>query len=269
MAGHRWWIPAAAVTVLVLAACGGVQGTPSANPSSPHVSEEPEAWDLVAIGDSMVAGYGVLPDDVYTRVYARLLGEELGLTVNVLEHVDARDPGRIADWIEVLTSDESLRSDLARAEIVTVFLGFHDIGMAVFEECSGAWPDPLEACFREATAPMPDDFDELFAQIRDLVPDGIPILMGYDGGLPPLPQYETQPYWQEMRRILVDDWRPGLYAAAEAHDVTVIGWYEALNGPAGEALHPEFLTADQGHFNPAGHRFLAELHLAQDGLGNE
>lgn len=254
------------VAVLVLAACG--PGTsPIGSSQSPSVTVMPTAWDLVAIGDSMVEGYGVAPDEGYVQVYAARLGEELGVTVDVQTY----SFDEIADGIQQLASDESLRLDLAKAEIVLLFFGFHNIGNAILgSECTGDWP-ALEPCLRAATGPMPDAFDAYFARLRTLAPDRIPVLHGYDGGLPPLAvdEYQTQPYWPEMRRILVDDWRPGLYAAAEAHDVTVIGWYEALNGPDGEALHPEFLQADRAHFNAAGHRFLAELHLAQDGLGNE
>jgi hypothetical protein len=268
---------------LVFVACAGDGGDSTGLPSressttrsASSVGEQQASWDLVAIGDSMVAGEGVWSEEVYTRRYAVHLGDELDVTVDVHDYGSGELRRTVAVWNEIVGSDESLRADLAEAEIVLIFLGFHNIGLVTLgpDGCEGDWPDPLETCLREGTASMPADYDQLFAQIRELVPAEATILVGYDGGLPmeaPLFQeWLAEPFWPEIKRILVDDWRPGLYAAAAAHDAIVIPWYEAMTGPNDESLHPEFLTSDGGHFNAQGHRFLAELHLANDGLGND
>jgi hypothetical protein len=70
---------------------------------------------------------------------------------------------------------------------------------------------------------------------------------------------------------LDNNWRPGLRAAAEANRATVIGFKAAISRPNGEPTPEQrgFMQADGLHFTAEGHRFLAELHLAQDGLGNQ
>lgn len=251
------------LTVLVLAACGG--------DSSPKTISAPGPWELVALGGSMATGYGVEPKEAYTRVYAALLAEEQGVTVRVLDH-STNAPRPLAAWIEVLANDASLRSDLAKAEIVTIFDGTHNLGVA-FEGCRGDWPE-LKPCFEAATAPIPADADRLLAEIRKLVPGQAIILWGYDGGAVPAAWWDAwsgEPYWPEMKRILFDSWRPGLRAAADAHGAIVIGFKAAISRPNG-APTPEqrrFMQFDGLHFTAEGHRFLAELHLAQDGLGKQ
>jgi lysophospholipase L1-like esterase len=253
-----------ALMTLVLVACGGG--------SSKQTSiTAPGPWDLVALGGSMATGYGVEPKEAYTRVYAALLAEEQGVRVRVLDH-SSNDPRPLAVWIEVLANDASLRSDLAKAEIVTIFDGTHNLGVA-FEECGFHSPE-AKACFEAATAPIPADADRLLAALRKLVPEQAIILWGYDGGAVPPAWWDSwsqEPYWPEMKRILFDNWRPGLRAAADAHGATVIGFKAAFSRPDGEPT-PEvrgFMQADGLHFTAEGHRFLAELHLAQDGLGDQ
>ncbi len=185
----------------------------------------------------------------------------------------SNDPRPLAVWIDLLASDESLRSDLAEAEIVTIFDGTHDLAVALYGGCSGAWPE-LKPCFEAATASIPADADRLLAAIRRLVPEQAIILWGYDGGaIPPAwwDAYSGEPYWPEMKRILFDSWRPGLRAAADAHGATVIGFKAAIARPNGEPTPEQrgFMQADGVHFTAEGHRFLAELHLAQDGLGKQ
>jgi hypothetical protein len=252
-----------ALMTLVLAACGG--------DSSPKTISAPGPWDLVALGGSMATGYGVEPKEAYTRVYAALLAEEQGVRVRVLDH-SSNDPRPLPVWIEVLANDASLRSDLAKAEIVTIFDGSHNIAVALLEECYGDWPE-RKACYEAATASIPADADRLLAAIRKLVPEQAIILWGYDGAIPPAwwDYWSQEPYWPEMKRILFDNWRPGLRAAADAHGATVIGFRAATSRPNGEPTPQtrQFMQADGAHFTAEGHRFLAELHLAQDGLGNQ
>ena len=256
-------IAALTMTVLLLVACGG--------DSSPKTISAPGPWDLVALGGSMATGYGVEPKEAYTRVYAALLAEEQGVRVSVLDH-SSNAPRPLAVWIDVLANDASLRSDLAKAEIVTIFDGTHNLGVA-FEECFGDWPE-RKACYEAATASIPADADRLLAAIRKLVPEQAIILWGYDGGAVPAAWWDAwsdEPYWPEMKRILFDSWRPGLKAAADAHGATVIGFKAAVARPNGEPTPEQrkLMQADGLHFTAEGHRFLAELHLAQDGLGKQ
>ncbi len=241
---------------LTVTACG--DATTAKDGSPPQAT-----WDLVALGDSAVDAPGVRPDEVYVRQYAALLADELNITVSVRTHTTG---DLLADWIDIVATDRILRADLAEAEVVTIWLGFHDIGYAVFGGCSGDWPDPLKACFREATASMPAEFDELVGSIMDLVPEEATVLVA-DIGIPPAvsDRWSGEPFWTEMRRILFERMRDSIHAAAEANGATVVHTYEAgMSHP-----NPEFVLGDRIHLSPEGHRFLAELHAAQDGLGSQ
>ena len=256
-----------AVGTAAIAGCGGAGGAEKGAATSARTVAKAN-WDLVAIGDSTAAGYGVRPEEAYTRVYARLVADELGVAVTVHDHATWAQR-TLGDWYDVVGADESLRSDLGGAEIVTVFVGAHNFAGAVFGGCTGAWPKPLAACFRASTSSMPRDFDRLLGAIRMIVPERATILVGYDGGLPPkvYALWSSTPYWPDMLRILVDGWRPGLLAAAKAHDARIIPFKDAMYGDHDENLHPEFVQSDQIHLNREGHRFLAELHAEHDGLG--
>lgn len=258
----RSFVVAMAAITLAMAACGRPTTAPPGGLTT-------ATWDLVALGDSMATGYGVGLDEVYTQQYAALLEDELDITVTVRSHA-TNELTTVAEWVEVVATDESLRTDLREAEIVTLWLGFHDIGEAVFGGCTGDWPDPLKACFEEATASMPSDFDELLASIKDLVPEEATVLMA-DIGIPPavLDQWSGKPFWPQMKHLLFDRMRDSVHVAAGANGVTVVHSYEALVGPNGEVPYPQFLQSDRIHLNAEGHRFVAELHAAQDGLGNE
>lgn len=258
-----------AVGASAIAACGG-DGAAEEAVTAPATTVATAKWDLVAIGDSTPGGYGVLPDEVYTRVYARMLADELGVGVTVRDHATWAQR-TLADWYGLVRSDDSLKHDLAGAEVVTLFVGPHDFVDALMGGCTGAWPDPLEACFRAATASIPRDFDRLLGAIRGVVPERATILVGYDGGLP-LAFYEdwsSRPYWPAMKRIFVDEWRPGLQAAAKAHNATIIPLNDATHGKDGKPLQPELSQSDKVHFNREGHQFLAELHAANDGIGDK
>jgi hypothetical protein len=178
----------------------------------------------------------------------------------------------VAEWNEALASDEQMQADLRGAEVVIVWLGYHNIVPALlFGECGGiGWPDPMRACLQEATETMPTDFDQLLGTIGGLVPEGAVVMIGNQGvAALQVEHWGPQPFWPELKAVAFDGWWQGIETAAAAHGAIVVHSAEALNGPDGnQVLHPEFVLADQLHLNAAGHRFLAELFLAADGLGD-
>ncbi len=146
-----------------------------------------EVWDVVALGDSLVAGWGVLsassysPEEAFPGVYARLLAEQLGIETALHSYYPSQsfaDVRTVAEWNQELATDEEMRADLQGAEVVLVWLGYHNIVPAlVFGSCGIEW-EPLKACLEEATATMPADFDELLGTIRSLVPEGAIVMIG-------------------------------------------------------------------------------------------
>lgn len=234
-------------------------------------------WDLVALGDSNVAGWGAVtgstysPPDAFPGVYGRLLSDEQG--VNVVLHSYYPDQlgnevRTIAEWADVVRADTSMRTALAGAEVVELLIGYHDVIPALlFGACPADWP-ALRDCLDRATAPMPAAFADLYGQIADLVPEGATVLVN-DYGIP-VPVYRrwgSEPYWPEFRRAAFEGWRDALEAAALAEGFTVVHTYAALNDEDGVPRPTDrALTGDGWHFNADGHRLIADLMLEQDGL---
>jgi len=234
-------------------------------------------WDLVALGDSNVSGWGVRTDEPYSPqaafpgVYAGLLGAEQGVTV-VLHSYYPDQLGNewrtIAEWTDVLRADASMRADLAGAEIVVVLIGFHDLLPFVLGgACPSGWPE-LRDCLVDMTASMPADFDTLYGEIASLVPTGATVLVN-DYGIPG-PTYDrwsSESFWPEFRKVFFEDWRDGLEAAAVKHGFTVVHSYAAMNDPDGKPVwDSSAVTSDGWHFNAEGHRICAEIILAEDGF---
>jgi hypothetical protein len=59
------------------------------------------SWDLVALGDSTPAGYGVGLDRSYVQIYAEYLKEDLGVTVDVHNYATG-SPRTVANWVETV-----------------------------------------------------------------------------------------------------------------------------------------------------------------------
>jgi lysophospholipase L1-like esterase len=276
------------VLAVILAGCGDDTGvsttvttvvlTTTVAPTT--TTSASSVWDVVALGDSLVAGWGVRSDEPYTPeeafpgVYARSLGEELGVETVLHSYFPdqlGNEVRTVAEWNAVLASDEQMQADLQGAEVVVIWLGYHNIVPAlVFGSCGSEWPEPLRTCLQEATETMPADFDELLGTIQSLVPEGTVVMIGNQAVAPmQIEDWGSQPFWPELRAFAFDGWWEGIETAAAAHGAIVVHSAEALCGPDGnQILHPNFVLPDELHLNAAGHRFLADLFLAADGLGD-
>jgi lysophospholipase L1-like esterase len=292
--------------MLVLAACGsGSPGStgetttppPATEAASPSISPSPtgsdpdttfigtfeptggsaKTWNLVALGDSTTSGWYVRndgtfhPGEAYPGVYAGMLAEEQGVNVTLHSYFPSQSGNEVrsvADWNAILADDEAMRADLAAAEVVVVWIGFHNIVPAVFfGQCSGDWRE-YARCVRSTTRTMPADYDELFATIERLVPEGATVLAGNMGVAPfIIERWAEDPHWPEVKRAVFDEWIEAIEEAALAHGARVVDTYRALGGPNGDALlHSGFSAADGLHFSAKAQRFLAEVHIDQDGL---
>ena len=240
-------------------------GTPSAT------------WDLVALGDSNVSGWGVRGDESFTPeaafpgVYGGLLADQQGVEVTLHSYYPdqlGNEVRTVAEWADVVRTDTSMRRDLAKAGIVILLVGFHDLLPAtLFGACPTAWP-AFGDCVRGLTDPMPAAFDDLYGEVARLVPDGATVLVS-DYGIPgPVyDQWSDHPNWDEVRAVLFEDWRDALEAAATRHDFTVVHSYAVMNDPDGGPRWPwDEVTSDGWHFNAEGHRRVAEIVLREDGI---
>jgi lysophospholipase L1-like esterase len=225
-------------------------------------------WTIVAIGDSTPAGWGHAPELAYPSVYGVALSVELGVESEVVNHATGTIR-TVAQWAERVRSDEGLARDLTSAQVVLVWLGWHDILPIVSQRTQAYWPDPLRAQLEAKNAELRPAWRDLLTTLRAAGGPSCAILVADTGLIGFLPeQFGRESYWPELKRLVYLDWRCALLRAAEEADARVIPTMAALGGPDGEGdLHPELLSADGLHFNAAGHRFLADLHRTHDGIG--
>jgi hypothetical protein len=167
----------------------------------------------------------------------------------------------VADWAEVVRTDEELRRDLKAARIVTMWLGWHDILSACFQPDTGL-DDPR--CAGEASRRMEQGYDELLSEVVSLADPAKSLVRGIaDVGIPTLlvSNWKTKGIFEDMKEQAYEAWRHHIYQAAARHRVTVVETYTTINGPDGdEATSAEYMQPDGLHFNKAGHRLLAQLH---------
>jgi lysophospholipase L1-like esterase len=243
----------------------------------PPAGDAGQAWDLVALGDSNVSGWGVRDDQPFSPqaafpgVYAGLLAEEQGVTVTLHSYYPdqlGNEVRTVSEWADVVRADPSMRSDLASAEVVILLIGYHDLlPVVLFGSCPMSWPE-MRDCARKLTDPMPAAFADLYAEVAELVPDAAPVLVN-DYGIP-WPMYDrwsADPAWDEIRGAVYEGWRAELEAAAVAAGFRIVHTYAALNEPDGRPRWPaDDLTSDGWHFNAEGHAIIADIVLAEDGL---
>lgn len=224
-------------------------------------------WTVVAIGDSTPAGHGLDSDLAYPSAYGAMLAADLGVGVTVANHATGMTR-TVAQWADHVRTDDALAHDLAAAQVVLVWLGWHDILPIVYRRTQMHWPDPMRAQLLAKNDELDGAWRDLLEALRSVAGPDCVLLVADTGLVSLLPeQFGREAYWPELKRLAYLDWRDALQQAAAATEARVVPTMEALGGPTGEDdLHPEFGAPDGLHFNAAGHRFLAELHRAHDGI---
>jgi lysophospholipase L1-like esterase len=224
------------------------------------------SWDLVTIGDSTPTGYGVLPDHSYVQVYAEYIEEDLG--INVVVHNWATNSTRtVAGWVEFVRNNQELREDMRSAEVITIWLGWHDvipsIGIGRGGPCYKSADEVDVDCLGQVTKPMQDGFDKLLSEIVSLASPDETLILIADVGIPGLfvERWKEYGILDLLKRHAYEVWRDYIIQAASKHKVHVVGTYEVINGPNGDqTLPPEFSKPDGLHFSVEGHRLIANLH---------
>ena len=221
------------------------------------------SWDLVAIGDSTPTGYGVGADNSYVQVYAGYIEDDLG--VDVVVHTWAINSTQAA--IRSVLSNETLREDLRNAEVITIWLGWHDvipsIGIGRGGPCYKRADEVDVDCLGEVTKPMQEGFDKILSEIVSLASPDETLILIADVGIPGLfvERWKEDGTLDLLKRHTYEVWRDYIIQAASKHKVHVVGTYEVINGPNGDqTLPPEFSKLDGLHFSVEGHRLIADLH---------
>jgi len=223
-------------------------------------------WDLVALGDSTPTGYGVGADHSYVQVFAGYIEEDLGVDVSV-HNWATNSTQTVADWVEVVRNNQELREDLRNAEVITIWLGWHDvipsIGVGRGGPCYKRADEVDVDCLREVTDPMQEGFDKLLSEIVSLASPDETLILIADAGIPSL----FVARWKEygtldlLKRHAYEVWRDYIIQAASKHKVHVVYTYEVVNGPNGDQeVASEYIQSDGLHFNGQGHKLLADVH---------
>ena len=233
--------------------------------------ELPSVVDVVALGGSNVAGYGLGgafdPDQGFPAVYARSLADETGIETRYrAHHTLETTPWQnrsLSTWNALLATDEEIRANLESAEVVIIEIGIHTIVI----KC-GTHLTFTKECLIDATATMPAEYEKLFSTIDELVADDT-IVMALNQGLPrPTSEYwRDHPDWPAMKSEAFEVWWGGLDAAAAAHNAIVIDTAHMSGDPDEFGIGTEYTQPDGAHFNPEGHRLFASLLLEADGIG--
>jgi len=276
------------LTGLLLAGCGGGAAEETTVPTTvapastmatttvaPTTTETPASttsaasvWDVVALGDSYIAGTGVGgPQQGLAGAYARLLSEQLGIETDLHAYTNFET---VADWSQGLDGSRAMQDQIAAAEVVIVWLGYHNVLWDLWgETCGTDWPEPLRTCLVEATATMPADYDALLGTIGGLVSDEAIVMIGNQAlGPPEIERWGNEPFWPELKAVAYDGWAAGIASAAAAHGAILVDSARWLSGPEGNRLlRREYLQPDGLHFTREGYEALAKLFLAADGLG--
>lgn len=231
---------------------------------SPHRGNT--TWDLVALGDSTPTGYGVGGENSYVQVYAEYIEEDLG--VGVVVHNWATNSIRtVAEWVGEVRNNDELRSDLGDAEIITIWLGWHDVVPALGTPRGGpCYPRSKEVdldCLAKVTNPMEAAFEDLLSEVVSLGSPGETLILIADVGIPPLmvAKWKEEGTFDRLQRHAYEVWREYIVQAAGRHGAHVVNTYEVLNGPSGDReMSPDYVQSDGIHLNDKGHALLADRH---------
>lgn len=254
------------VTLRVAAVAAALTGVVLAQAPAPAPAPG-ASWTVVALGDSFMAGVGVVRrSDAMPNVYGRLLAEGVDAPVEVINHATGQHR-TVADWTIELTASNPMVTDLGRADVVLVWLGFHDVLALLMS--GAAWPDPLRAQLEAVVAGSPESLDAFFAALTAAVRPQARILVA-ELGIPPtmFDRFAEHPDWAEIRRVAYLDWRVVMVETAERHGARVVPTFAAFNGPDGDALMAlGGVWPDGLHVDEVVHRFVAELFREHDGIG--
>lgn len=223
-------------------------------------------WDLVALGDSTPTGYGVGADHSYVQVYAGYIEEDLGIDVVVHNWATNRTQ-TVADWVEAVRNNEELREDLRNAEVITMWLGWHDvihsIGIGRGGPCYKRADEVDVDCLGKVTNPMQEEFDKLLSEIVSLASPDETLILIADVGIPSffVARWKEYGTLDVLKRHSYEVWRDYIIRTAGKHKVHVVYTYEVVNGPNGDQeAPPEYMQSDGLHFNEQGHKLLADIH---------
>lgn len=247
------------------ATASATEPEPDATSTEPTPSETTPAAttvSYVALGDSLATGAGATTS--YVAEYAAELEARTGVEIDVTNL--AVNGWTSTDLLTALDEDETMRTAVAGADLLTVDIGANDLLRAIplyaNDACGG--DDNLQ-CLRDATALL----DEQWAAILDEI---IALRDGETTGIATIDLY--QPFVAnprvaddlEVLRPVMNDLNAVLTDVAEERGIPVATVHEAFHGPDGTGDPNEtfLISVDGLHPSNAGHELIAQQLLALD-----
>lgn len=241
---------------------------PTTVPTSSSFGSGGSTWRLVAIGDSISAGKNCPGCVTFVDRYAAAVALRAGVTVVRSNwSIPGLSSGRMLDMV---VHDPSLRSDIARADIITVTIGVNDLPWTPGpDECKATpregqvdWSKITLACLRRTAARYATELDRILDEI-DHLRNGKPTLLRLTGeydywiGRPGVSPQALATVARGVRLFDLAERR-----AAAAHGATYADLLHRFNGPSGRGDAAPYLEPSHGvHPNQRGHDVIARVLL--------
>jgi lysophospholipase L1-like esterase len=129
---------------------------------------------LVVLGDSIASGETCVGCSLYPQQVAAAMKTDLGVEVEVS---NLAVPGaEVADVLQLVRRDDTVRNEVASADAVIVTVGLNDLAFGRLDDPCGVethfprigWNDITHACIDHATAQYRRDLDALLGEIQTL-----------------------------------------------------------------------------------------------------
>lgn len=261
--------PLASSVASAAATPSSATSTPAASPSAaPSPTVGPDAWLLVAIGDSIPFNS---PNDCpgcvgFVDRYAAAIRAKTGHEVvvqNLSKHNGLQVDGLLTD----LASDPSRKTALSDADIIIVGIAHNDVPMNRNDDpCDGPngdnpdWSKYTKACIAKAAAIFKPKYESVFQQISEMRAGKPTILrainryndwIGWPGG-------SLSPEGVTATKLVVDAWSDTICTAAKANGFVCADIYTAFNGPDGLTASGDLVASDYTHPSDKGNEVIAD-----------
>jgi len=243
---------------------GSTTGTPSASGST---TTSGSSMHLVVLGDSIARGATCETCSTYPYQVATAMSDALGTEVEVTN--DAVDGAVIADTLELVRTDDTVRDELADADAVILTIGYNDLAFARIDDPCGveqnfpeiAWTDVTHGCIDDAATEANRDFGAVLDEIQALradQPTMVRVTQVYNNVI----GNDVDPGWDAKVAVApslyaVDAMNEALCSAAEDHGAICVDTHHALNGEDGLGAAGSYLT-DYTHLSQEGHDAFAQ-----------
>jgi lysophospholipase L1-like esterase len=224
---------------------------------APTVESSDETWNLVVLGDSLVAkDYSVLPE-----AYAAYVEEDLGIEVEIQNLAVGGET--TASLLANVQKYPWYREPLQEAEIVLVSVGGGDLPRMEKRffggECGGA---DNQDCLRQQLEESQTNWDALLAEIASLASPGETLIRPI---IPGILEYFARAYQDQPDDVAIyNSYVVALYeymarSCAES-GIPVLDLYQLYDGPHADPNLPEIAgTGDGVHVSDEGDAVIADL----------